>query len=170
MGLRLSPEKTTVCHVDEGFVFLGFRIQRRTKRGSPKRYVYTYPSKKALGAIIDKVRTITRTMGRNNPLTDLLRRLNAVLRGWTNYFRHGASKATFSYLCAYTWRRVVHWLRRKHPHANWKWLRRHHLPGWWPTEGEATLFNPATVAITRYRYRGKNIATPWEQPTVRTAA
>ena len=170
MGLRLSPEKTTVCHIDEGFVFLGFRIQRKQKRGSPKRYVYTYPSKKALGAIIDKVRTITRTMGRNNPLTDLLRRLSAVLRGWTNYFRHGVSKATFSYLCAYTWRRVVYWLRRKHPRANWKWLRSHYLPGWWPTEGEATLFNPATVPVTRYRYRGKNIATPWEQTTINTAA
>ena len=99
-------------------MFLGFRIQRKQKRGSQKRYVYTYPSKNALAAIIDKVRTITRTMGRNSPLTDLLRRLSAVLRGWTNYFRHGVSKATFSYLCAYTWRRVVYWLRRKHPRAS----------------------------------------------------
>jgi len=67
-------------------------------------------------------------MGRNNPLTDLMRRLNAVLRGWTNYFRHEASKATFSYLCAYTWRRVVDWLRRKHPRANWTRIRRHLPP------------------------------------------
>lgn len=86
MGLRLSTEKTTICHIDDGFVFLGFRIQRKQKRGSQKRYVYTYPSKNALAAVIDKVRTITRTMGRNNPLTDLLRRLSSVLRGWTNYF------------------------------------------------------------------------------------
>ncbi|MFB7860081.1 reverse transcriptase domain-containing protein [Rhodococcus qingshengii] len=32
LGLRLSVEKTRVCHLDEGFDFLGFRIQRRRKR------------------------------------------------------------------------------------------------------------------------------------------
>jgi hypothetical protein len=58
---------------------------------------------------------------RNEPLSELLRRLNPVLRGWTNYFRHGVSKATFGYLRAYVWHRVVNWLRRKHPRANWKW-------------------------------------------------
>ena len=43
MGLRLSAEKARVCHV--GFEFLGFRIQRQTKRGTAKKYVYTWPSK-----------------------------------------------------------------------------------------------------------------------------
>jgi RNA-directed DNA polymerase len=33
IGLRLSEEKTRVCHIDEGFDFLGFRIQRRAWRG-----------------------------------------------------------------------------------------------------------------------------------------
>ena len=51
MGLRLSDAKTRVCHIDEGFDFLGFRIQRHTKRGSGKSFVYTYPSKKALASI-----------------------------------------------------------------------------------------------------------------------
>ena len=34
MGLRLSEEKTRVCHIDEGFDFLGWRIQRRPRRGA----------------------------------------------------------------------------------------------------------------------------------------
>jgi RNA-directed DNA polymerase len=37
MGLRLSEEKTRVCHIDEGFDFLGWRIQRRTWRSRPAR-------------------------------------------------------------------------------------------------------------------------------------
>ena len=37
MGLRLSEAKTRVCHIDEGFDFLGFRIQRKRKRGTNKR-------------------------------------------------------------------------------------------------------------------------------------
>jgi RNA-directed DNA polymerase len=32
MGLRLWEEKRRVCHIDEGFDFLGWRIQRRTWR------------------------------------------------------------------------------------------------------------------------------------------
>jgi RNA-directed DNA polymerase len=33
--------------------------------------------------------------------------------------------------------------------------------GWWPSDGEALLFNPGAVKTTRYRYRGRNIANPW---------
>ena len=92
---------------------------------------------------------------------DLLRRINPVLRGWANYFKHGVSKRTFSYLDTYAWRRVLRWLRRKHHRRNWKWLRRRYLPRWRPTEGAVTLFNPATVTVSRYRYRGERIRTPW---------
>lgn len=35
MGLRLSVEKSRICHVDEGFEFLGFRIQRQIKGARP---------------------------------------------------------------------------------------------------------------------------------------
>ena len=105
-------------------------------------------------------------LGAADPLSELPRRLNPVLRGWTNYFRHGVSKATFGYLRAYTWARVVNWLRRKHPHANWKWLRRRYLPGWWPTEGDTTMFDPNAVAITYVRYRGQiTDTTPWATGT-----
>ena len=31
-GLRLSASKSRVCHIDEGFDFLGWRIQRRARR------------------------------------------------------------------------------------------------------------------------------------------
>jgi RNA-directed DNA polymerase len=55
MGLRLSESKTRVCHIDEGFDFLGWHIQRRRWRGrTGKTAIYTYPSKKALNAIVDK--------------------------------------------------------------------------------------------------------------------
>ena len=101
MGLRLSEAKTTIVHIDEGFDFLGFRIQRQHQRGSNKRFVYTWPSKKALASVKAKVRALTRG-GTNQPLAVLLRRLNPVLRGWANYFRHGVSKDTFDYLNAFS--------------------------------------------------------------------
>lgn len=159
IGLHLSEEKTRVTHMDEGFDFLGFRIQRQTKRGTTKRHTYTYPSKKALAAIKAKVKALTKGTT-NLSLATLLHRLNQVLRGWTTYFRHGVSARTFNYLGQYTWQRVLGWIRRKHRRTRWKQLQRRYLPKWWPTEGEVSLFQPSKVAVTRYRYRG-NIASPW---------
>ncbi|HLX87173.1 MAG TPA: group II intron reverse transcriptase/maturase, partial [Acidimicrobiales bacterium] len=167
MGLRLSQEKTRIIHIDEGFDFLGFRVQRQPKRGSGKPTVYTFPTKAALASVKAKVRAATQG-ATNQSLAVLCYRLSPVVQGWVIYFRHGSSKATFDYLRRFTWRRVLCWLRHKHPHANWKWLRRRYLPGWWPTDGNVTLFDPMTVAVTRYRYRAHNIATPWA--TAGTAA
>ena len=160
VGLRLSETKTTIAHIDEGFDFLGFRIQRHQKRGTTKRFVYTYPSKKALASIIDKVRTLTRRSSHPS-LAPLLRRLNPALRGWCAYFRHGVSAATFGYLAHFSWSRVLRWIGKRHPGTTKKALRRRFYPTWNPTDDNVTMFNPGAVAITRYRYRGHHIATPW---------
>jgi RNA-directed DNA polymerase len=162
IGLRLAEAKTRIVHIDEGFDFLGFRIQRQPKRGSGKLTVYTYPSKASLARVKAKIRSMTQ-QAHNQSLAVLLYRLAPVVRGWVNYFRHGVSKATFDYLRAFTWRRVIAWLRRKHPHATWKWLRRRYLPRWWPTDGDVQMFDPMTVPVTRYRYRG-TIPSPWPTP------
>ena len=79
MGLRLSDEKTRICHIDDGFDFLGFRIQRQPKRGSGKPTVYTWPTKKALCTVKAKVRAATR-QGLHQPLAVLLYRLAPILR------------------------------------------------------------------------------------------
>jgi RNA-directed DNA polymerase len=162
IGLCLSATKTRVAHIDEGFDFLGWRIQRHRKKGTAtKRYVYTYPSKRSVLRIVDKVRQRSR-FGPDVPYDTLLYRLSSILRGWANYFKHGVSYATFEYLRAYTWRRVIGWLRDKHPRNTWKQLRRRYLAGgWWPTDGKVMLFNPTSVRTVRYRYRGSDIPSPW---------
>jgi RNA-directed DNA polymerase len=161
MGLRLSEEKTRVCHIDEGFDFLGWRIQRRAMRGqNGKRAVYTYPSKKALASVMDKVRSLTRR-NKHRTLADLLRSVNRVLRGWCNYFRHGVSSQTFGYLDAFTWKRIVGWLRKRHLGLNWEAILRRHLPNWQIRDGATEMFRPRAVPIVRYRLRGARIPTPW---------
>jgi RNA-directed DNA polymerase len=161
MGLRLSAAKTLITHIDEGFDFLGWRIQRHRRKGDTKHFVYTYPSKKALASITGKVKTLCR-QDTNLDLAILLHQLNRALRGWTTYFRPGVSFATFQYLRAFTWRQVIGWLRRKHRRINWKDLRRRYCGGgWWPSDGEVRLFNPGTAGTTRYRYRGAAIPSPW---------
>jgi RNA-directed DNA polymerase len=173
MGLRLSLEKTLITHIDEGVDFLGWRIQRHRKRGSDRRYVYTYPARKAVKAVTGKVKAIDS----NLPLDALLSRLNPALRGWCVYFRPGVSTNAFSYLTFYTWQQVGRWLRRKHHRSARKDLRRRYYKGdaWWPASEERQLFNPAKVGTTRYRYRGngpvdKTATAPQADFTVDCAA
>jgi RNA-directed DNA polymerase len=165
MGLRLSAAKTRVCHIDDGFDFLGWRIQRRTWRGrTGRKAIYTYPSKKALASIVDKVRTLTRRAA-HRTLADLLRRINPVLRGWCTYFRHGASSRTFGYVDHYAFWRIVGWLRKRHLRLNMHTLVRRFLPGWKIRAERIEFFRAETVAIQRYRYRGTRIPTPWTSAT-----
>jgi RNA-directed DNA polymerase len=162
MGLRLSAEKTLVTHIDEGLDFLGWRIQRHQKPGQDRRYIYTYPAKKALAAICRKVKTVCRTTSVNQPLSVLLHRLNPMLRGWCAHFRPGVSSKTFGYLATIVWRQVMAWLRRKHGKTGWKALRRRYCDGgWWPADGEIKLLHTGSISTTRYRYRGAAIPTPW---------
>jgi RNA-directed DNA polymerase len=165
VGLRLSQAKTLITHIDEGLDFLGWRIQRHRKPGTDKSYVYTYPSKKAVKAVTGKVRALSR-LNRNQPLEVLLHNLNPVLRGWCTYFQPGVSSSTYAYLRGFTWRRVMGWLRRKHPRMNWRQLRRRYCRGgWWPSGSDVALFNPARMRTTRYRYRGAAIPAPWASMT-----
>ena len=168
MGLRLSEAKTRIRHIDEGFDFLGWRVQRRAWRGrAGKTAVYTYASKKALAAIKDEVRRLTRR-ARHRTLADLLRRLNPVLRGWCTYFRHGVSSRTFSYIDHFAFWRVVGWLRKRHLGLNMHTLVRRYLPRWEISDDGIDMFRPTRFAIERYRYRGTKIPTPWAS-TARTA-
>lgn len=166
MGLRLSVEKTRVCHIDEGFDFLGWHIQRRAwrSRSGERKAIYTYPSKKALTSIKDKVRTLTRR-AKHRTLADLLRRLNPVLRGWCTYFRHGVCQRTFSYVDHFAFWRIVGWLKKRHLGLNMHTLVRRYLPGWEIRDDGIEMFRPNRFAIVRYRYRGTKIPTPWSSET-----
>jgi RNA-directed DNA polymerase len=163
IGLRLSEAKTKVVHLDEGFDFLGFRIQRRRKRGTNKRVVYTYPSRRSVQRIRKKVRA--RTHRSSATLQMLLPQINNAVRGWCNYFRHGVSKQVFSALGAYVWRRVAHWIRKQHDDLAWKTLRRRLTPGWEIAAGKVRLYEAKATPVVRYRYRGHRIPTPWTEQT-----
>jgi RNA-directed DNA polymerase len=164
MGLRLSPEKTLITHIDDGLDFLGWRIQRHRKKGTREQYVYSYPAKKSLKAVMAKVKRVCREVEVNQPLDVLIRRLNPVLRGWCAHFRPGVSSVTFAYLSHYVWQTVWRWIRRKHRRTRWKELRHRYCGGgWWPTGQDQGLFDPEKVSTTRYRYRGSIIPSPWPE-------
>jgi RNA-directed DNA polymerase len=175
LGLRLAPEKTRVVHIDEGFTFLGFDIRRLRKRGTVKQYVYTKPSKKAIQSIKDKVKVKTYRSTRHMDLDEQIRSLNRSLRGWANYFRHGVSSATFSAVDSFAWKRLMRWTRAKYAGKtglSMKELRRRFCDQGWRFAHNGVVFTGASsVAVTRYRYRGSTIPTPWTpKPAAATTA
>jgi len=166
LDLRLSPAKTQVGHMSEGFDFLGFRIQWRRKRGSTKWYVYTFIADRPVRSVKAKIRALTGRTSQQDLRTVLIR-LNQIMRGWANYFKHAVAKHTFKALEIFAWRRVTRMLMQRH---HWKWTdvrRRLVTPtGRWrrPSADGIELFNVATVPVRRYRYRGNTIPTPWTLP------
>lgn len=162
VGLRLAPDKTQVVHIDEGFDFLGFRIRRHRQRGSDRRHVYTYPSTKSLASIKRKVSQVANQI-LSRPPDEAFRRLNSTTRGWALYFRHGAAKDAYQTLQHHQWWIVWKRLRKRHPKRSAKWVRRHYYPDarWAPTVAGVELWQPMTMPIVRYRYRGAAIPTPW---------
>src|SRR5215211_4773624 len=56
LGLRLSPAKTQVVHMSDGFDFLGFHLQWRRKVGTNKWYVYTFIGDPPIRSLKAKIR------------------------------------------------------------------------------------------------------------------
>jgi RNA-directed DNA polymerase len=166
LGLRLSPAKTRIVHMSEGFDFLGFRIQWKRKRGTNHWYVYTFIADRPLQSVKSKIRALTNRLSQADPAR-ILRRINQIQRGWANYFRHAVCKHTLNYLRHFVNWRVFRWLMKLH---RWKWKdvrRRFTLPNgrWLPLSADGVeLFNIASVRVTRYRYRGTRIPNPWIKP------
>ena len=106
-GLELSPSKTRVTHIEEGFDFLGVNLRKFAGR------LLTQPAKKNVKALLDKVRAEIKAHPQARA-GDLIGKLNPLIRGWANYHRHGASWRTF-------WR--VDWQSSQ---ALWRWARRRH--------------------------------------------
>lgn len=165
LGLRFSETKTRIVHMSGGFDFLGFRIQWKRKRGTNKWYVYTFIADRPFQSVKAKIRALTPRTSQQD-LRAVLIQINQITRGWANYFKHAIAKRTFSHLQHYTWWRIVRMMRTRH---RWKWkdVRRWLTDPngrWKPISTDGIeLFNPEAIPITRYRYRGNQIPTPWAQ-------
>lgn len=162
MGLNLSPAKTQIVHLRDGFTFLGFRIIWKQKRGTNQCYVYTFIADKPVQTVKRKIKSLTRKLSQDDYRRTLIR-LNQIQRGWASYFRHAVAKHTFGMLRAYTWRRVAAMVRRRHRMSRPDFRRRFHTQqGWKPILLDGIqLFDIATVPVTRYRWRGTQIPKAW---------
>jgi len=113
-GLQLSPEKTKVVHMDEGFDFLGWNFRKY------KGKLLIKPSKKNVQAFYRKVRTIVKTHI-SVKQEDLIAKLNPVLRGWAQYHQPVVAKETFRRMDSLIYWRLVRWSRRRHSNKSRPW-------------------------------------------------
>jgi RNA-directed DNA polymerase len=137
MRLELHPEKTRLVELglgQEGFDFLGCHLRIVKSRFTGKRYLFRWPSVKAMNAIREKVRLLTDRRHRAGlqDIREVIREINPVLRGWGNYFRTGNASDKFNTIDAFVRRRLLRLLSRKGGQRRWRPNGRPFNPGEWP--------------------------------------
>jgi RNA-directed DNA polymerase len=139
LRVELNTEKTKVADTVKGetFGFLGFDLRRVLNRKQNRYYILMTPKKKARIAIKAEIREIIRHGGAT-PAKELVSQLNAVVKGWVQYFRVGNANRAFSEVRDYLEMKVRTLLTRRK-------RRRKTSVGWrrWSNEylyGELGLF------------------------------
>ena len=115
LGLSLNEEKTKVVDArHEHFTFLGFSIGMRKGRKQGSLFPFTEPSKKAMQHIRSEIKQLTTEWYSATPTEVVIRRVNAVVRGWVGYFHYGNCVKAMSALRSYLSYRMRVYVRRKH--------------------------------------------------------
>jgi RNA-directed DNA polymerase len=115
-GLTLSPEKTHIRPISEGFKFLGQNVKKYEGK------LLVKPAKDSVLKLMTKVREIVRK-NRSARQDTLIHQLNPILRGWCNYHRHSVAKQIFSKIDSDIWLIVWKWSRRRHPKKSDHWVK-----------------------------------------------
>lgn len=113
LKLELSQEKTQITHVNEGFDFLGFHVQREVSAHDRPKVLVT-PAQENQKKLKLKIKEMTkRKQFQDSPLLKISA-LNAVLRGWINYYRHSNVKGIAKDLDFWVNQRLFTWLAKRH--------------------------------------------------------
>jgi RNA-directed DNA polymerase len=126
-GLTLSPEKTRIVHLTEGFNFLGFNVRHyrapQTARSGWKLLIK--PSKEAVHKIRDTLRDLWKS-AQGASIQTTLATINPVIRGWAAYFRTVVAKEIFGRLDRWMFYKATRYTKHRHPNKSKAWQRRHY--------------------------------------------
>lgn len=116
-GLELSPEKTSIVHLTEGFDFLGQNVRRY-----PNGKLLIKPSRKSIVSLLTRVKQIVeKHMG--GTAHHLITCLNPVIWGWANYHRHVVSKRIFARINSEVFWTIWRWAVARHPRKGRRWIK-----------------------------------------------
>ena len=148
-GLTLSQEKTVITHINDGFDFLGWTFRKF------KGKLIVKPSKSSIKTLISKCATIILREGKASTQSELIRRLNQVIKGWSNYHKHVVASRTFSYVNNILYLLLQQWAKHRHPNKN-KWWRLNkywhekNCKRWLFMSDEYSLINLRRIQIIRH--------------------
>ncbi len=181
LHLELSAEKTLITHVNDGFDFLGFHIQRCKPEG--RWVVHLRPTEKNKQRIKHRMKELT---SRNWTWMDEYTRLtalNRIVKGWCMYYRYTSLHSDLEEITRYIWFRYLQWLLRKHKGSRKHQLIQektaviHNRTRWTATvaqDGQAItahqwLPTPKELKRERYRLKGRGgFAHPYLEPALDT--
>ena len=115
-GLTLSETKTKITDVYTGFDFLGQNI-RKFSNGK----LLIRPSKDNFKAVLSKIKNII-VEHRGAPTVELIRRMNSVITGWTNFHKHIAAAKHFVDLDRFIWFYLWKWAKHRHSNKGHCWI------------------------------------------------
>jgi hypothetical protein len=136
LGLTLSEEKTLVTHVSEKVRFLGYDIQGVRNENGTRWARLTIPID-AQRAVVERLKQATRYTPA--PELDVFTNVNAIARGWANYYRF-ANHATdkLERLTGIVFWITMGYLTLKHDRSTRKMMKAHY--GRDPRTGRSALF------------------------------
>ena len=147
MGLELKPSKTRISHTLEtyddyvGFDFLGFNIRQHQvgkHHGAKSSKGVKLGFKTLIKPSTEKVKSHLKKLGevvnshKSSPQAALIKRLNPIIRGWSNYYSSVVSSKTFTDCDYHFFEKLKRWAYRRHPRKNKTWIMRKY----WHTEGK----------------------------------
>jgi len=128
-GLELSPEKTMITYIKNGFTFLGQTFRKHGRK------LHIIPSIKGVLALVQKVGTLIRKYV-SAPMPFLIKKLNQTLLGWANYHRHVVASEAFSRIDTYVFEQLWRMVRRRHQNKSKGWL----IKKYWTASGKKHRF------------------------------
>jgi RNA-directed DNA polymerase len=123
LHVQMNQEKTKVVNLKEGgcFSFLGFDFRLNRNREG-KDYVSKTPRKKKVMEIGKRVRAALKASWAK-PFNEVITTVNAVIRGWVNYFRIGNSNRTFCKVRDYIEKKVRKFVMKRKKLKGFGWKR-----------------------------------------------
>jgi RNA-directed DNA polymerase len=119
--LRLSPEKSKVTHVGQGFEFLGAHIRKYGRKLMMK------PAPGSLRGFLAGLRSFLK-QHKGIATWKLIQELNRRIRGWVNFYRCLVSSRVFRTLDQELFRSLWRWVRMRHPSKRSRWLKAKYFP------------------------------------------
>lgn len=118
LKLEVNEQKTGLRRVPEQSVdFLGYTIGRCYSSRTGRAYIGTRPAPKSVRNALREVSELTARGMAFLSAEEVVLRLNALLRGWSNYFSLGPVSPAYRAIDRHTTTRLRRWLCRKHKQA-----------------------------------------------------